>query len=197
MLYKYRGLTNFQFALDIFVNQRLFAASFESLNDPMEGHYVYEPGTLTRSQIRSLYGRKKELGIVALSKTPSNMLMWSYYAESNSGMAVGVEIAKGSSETVPIEYVDELTLEQDHPNIAMRVLSKKLKPWSHEQEYRVFTRGSDYVGVKIKEIVFGLTVNSRTKELVTKVATKFCPRVSIRTILADELERGIRPRVDA
>ena len=109
MLYKYRGLTNLQFALDIFVNQRLFAASFESLNDPMEGHYVYEPGTLTRSQIRSLYGRKKELGIVALSKTPSNMLMWSYYAESNSGMAVGVEIAKGSSETVPIEYVDELS----------------------------------------------------------------------------------------
>lgn len=197
ILYKYRGLTNLQFALDIFVKKRMFAASFESLNDPMEGHYVYEPDTLSRAQMREIYGGKRQLGVLSLSRTPSNMLMWSYYAESNSGMAVGVEITDKQAETVKIDYVDDLALEQDHPDVPKRILSKKLKPWSHEQEYRVFTRGSEYVSVRVKEVVFGLTTKSRTKELVTEVAKKFCPRVKIRTIVTNELERGILARIDA
>ena len=197
MLYKYRGLSNLLFALDIFTKQRMFAAGFESLNDPMEGHYVYEAGALTRSQIRTIYGQKMELGILSLSKTPSNMLMWSYYAEANTGMAVGIEITDENAQTVPIDYVDELALEQGHPDVPMRILSKKLKPWSHEQEHRVFTRRSKYVTVRVKEVVFGLATNERAKELVTEVAKKFCPRVKIRTIRANELERGILARVDA
>jgi hypothetical protein len=197
MLYKYRGLSNLLFALDIFTKQRLFAASFVSLNDPMEGHYVYEAGALTQSQIRKIYGQKMELGILSLSKTPSNMLMWSYYAEANTGMAVGVEITDENAQTVSIDYVDELALEQSHPDVPMRILSKKLKPWSHEQEHRVFTRGSKYVDVRVKEVVFGLATNELAKELVTEVAKKFCPRVKIRTIRARDLERGILARVDA
>lgn len=41
MLYKYRGFNNFEFALDIFVNQRLYAATYKKLNDPMEGRFIY------------------------------------------------------------------------------------------------------------------------------------------------------------
>jgi hypothetical protein len=166
MLYKYRGLTNLQFALDIFINKRMFAASFESLNDPMEGHYVYDVGTLTPSEVRKIYSLKKQFGVLSLSRTPSNMLMWSYYAESNSGMAVGIEVADKATKTVTIDYVDDLMLEKNNDDVPMRILSKKLKPWAHEQECRVFTRGNDYVSVRVKEIVFGLTTNTTTKELI-------------------------------
>lgn len=196
MLYKYRGLSNLRFALDIFVNQRLYAAGFESLNDPMEGHYVYEDGTLTKPQIRAIYGQKRELGILSLSETPNNMLMWSYYAESNQGMVVGVEISDQNVQIVPIDYVDELTLEKTHPNLPIRILSKKLKPWSHEQERRVFTRGAPYVDVKVKELIFGLNTDKHTKELVSDIAKKFCPCVKVRTILSDELERGLLAQVN-
>lgn len=195
MLYKYRGFSNLLFALDIFVEQRLYAAGFETLNDPMEGHYVYEDGTLTQQQIDAIYGQKRQLSILSLSETPNNMLMWSYYAESNRGMVVGVEISDENAQIVPIDYVDELTLEKTHTDLPIRILSKKLKPWSHEQERRVFTRESSYVDVKVKEVIFGLNTDGPTKELVSEVAKKFCPGVKVRTILPQELERGLLARV--
>jgi hypothetical protein len=37
VLYKYRSIENWKFLEDIFSNRRLFAATFRSLNDPMEG----------------------------------------------------------------------------------------------------------------------------------------------------------------
>ena len=37
ILYKYRSLDNWKFVLDIFLNKRLYAASFYDMNDPMEG----------------------------------------------------------------------------------------------------------------------------------------------------------------
>ena len=43
MLYKYRTLDDFQFVLDILVNKRLYAATFEEMNDPMEGFYTADP----------------------------------------------------------------------------------------------------------------------------------------------------------
>ena len=43
MFYKYRTLDNFQFVLDILVNKRLYAATFEEMNDPMEGFYTADP----------------------------------------------------------------------------------------------------------------------------------------------------------
>jgi hypothetical protein len=39
LLHKYRSLTDWKFVLDIFAHQRLYAASFLDLNDPMEGDY--------------------------------------------------------------------------------------------------------------------------------------------------------------
>ena len=59
MLYKYRALSNLQFALDIFVNERLHAAAFKSLNDPMEGSYSYEHGTLTGPAKTSHFGAEE------------------------------------------------------------------------------------------------------------------------------------------
>ena len=41
VLYKYRAFTSFENVVDIIVNQRLYAASFKNMNDPMEGCYGY------------------------------------------------------------------------------------------------------------------------------------------------------------
>lgn len=61
MYYKYRDFSSLQFALDIFVNKRMFAASFETLNDPMEGSYLYEQGMLAQYQVDAIYGEKKSV----------------------------------------------------------------------------------------------------------------------------------------
>ncbi len=40
MFYKYRGIKEFRYFVDIILNKRLFAAPYFDLNDPMEGHYL-------------------------------------------------------------------------------------------------------------------------------------------------------------
>lgn len=38
--YKYRSLSNLRYFLDILINKRLYMATYDELNDPMEGAFV-------------------------------------------------------------------------------------------------------------------------------------------------------------
>jgi hypothetical protein len=187
LLYKYRGLSNLQFAVDIFVNHRLHAARYKDLNDPMEGQYDYIRETLEPWQIDEIFGQKNEYRLVALSETFNNVLMWSYYAESHTGMVVGVEITQPDAQTVPIDYVKNLNIELDHHNIAQRILSKKLDLWHHESERRVFVR-RPFVSVDVRELYFGVSTRPALRELVTSIAKAFCPGIRISTLTKDELD---------
>lgn len=40
--YKFRSLQNLRFFLDIIINERLYAAKYDELNDPMEGAYMID-----------------------------------------------------------------------------------------------------------------------------------------------------------
>ena len=189
MLYKYRGLSNIQFALDIFVNERLHAAEFKRLNDPMEGSYTYEQGTLTQEQIDAIYNRKNEYRLLALSETFDNMLMWSYYAESHTGMVVGVEVVDPAADTVAINYVQNLNIEVDRGDVAKRILSRKYALWHHEREHRVFVHKS-FVKVKVHELIFGVGTKRDVKDLVRSIAKKFCPDIQVTTLRKDQLDRN-------
>jgi hypothetical protein len=190
VLYKYRGLSNLQFALDIFVNKRLHAADFKSLNDPMEGSYTYEEGALQRWEVEAIFSQKNEYRILSLSDTPTNMLMWSYYADSHAGMVLGVSLRDPADEVEQVRYVTDLGLERDHPDVAKRILTKKYRMWRHERERRVFVRNKNFVKVDVQELIFGIGTNPELKKLITSVAKKFCPGVTVRTITRDELDRN-------
>jgi hypothetical protein len=187
MLYKYRGLSNLEFALDILVNHKLHAARYKDLNDPMEGQYEYIRGTLEQWQRDEIYGEKMGYRLVALSETHNNVLMWSYYAESHTGMVVGVEVNQLEAHTVPIKYVDNLNVDLNHHDIAQDVLSKKLQLWRHERECRVFVR-QPFVSVNIRELYFGVGTPRPIKQLVTSIANKFCPGIQIATLKKDDLD---------
>jgi len=189
LLYKYRGLSNLQFALDIFVNQRLHASDYKNLNDPMEGQYNYPRGSLQQWQIDDIFAQKNQYRLVALSETFNNILMWSYYAESHTGMVVGVEIRDPEAETLPIDYVDNLHVELSHDDIAKRVLSKKYALWRHEREHRVFVR-KRFVRIDVRELYFGVGTKRDLKELVTSIARNFCPGIQISTLTKDQLDQN-------
>jgi len=80
------------FLLDILVNQRLYASKFDALNDPVEGHFRYRRSKVGRDLLADVRSFKKELRICSLSKKPNDTLMWSYYAQGHSGLAIGVNI---------------------------------------------------------------------------------------------------------
>lgn len=189
-LYKYRGFANFELALDIFVNKRLYAADFQSLNDPMEGRFIYSRGSLDKCQLRKIRGQKAEYKVLSLSETPYNMLMWSYYAEGHKGFVVGIEVDDSDVEIKPVQYVDDLKIDEHAQDVAKLILTKKLTLWSHEKEHRAFKRCDCFVSVKIKEVIFGVHAEQRQKELLTEIAKKFCKNVKISQVSRNQLETG-------
>lgn len=203
LLYKYRGLSNLQFTLDIIINGRMFAASFEHLNDPMEGSYNHGPGQLSPEQRETLYGEKAKYRLLSLAKKWNSTLMWSHYSESHAGIAIGVLVNHPNAYRTDVDYVDDLNLEiaandpsvgPDYRDIAKKILSRKLRPWAYEEEHRVFLEKepwkeqSSFVNVQIKEIIFGINSDTDKRELIKKVAEKFCPGVQIRTMDRDDLD---------
>ena len=124
-------------------------------------------------------------------QTHNNTLMWSYYAESHTGMVIGVDVIERDAKIEPIEYVENLDIDRNSDDIAKRILCKKYVLWRHEREHRVFVRDKPFIKVKVHELIFGVGTKQDVKELVTSVAKKFCPGIQISSIEKDQLDRGI------
>ena len=138
MLYKYRSLKNFKYFVDIILNNRLHAASYFDLNDPMEGHYLYSPDGLTKELIRKIKGKKDQLRICSLSRTKENALMWAHYADGHRGVVIGVEVDRDRYDLCPVLYVGPSFVQQAEINppieTARRILSHKHEVWLYEEE---------------------------------------------------------------
>ncbi len=171
MLYKYRGIKELRYFVDIILNQRLYAAPYFDLNDPMEGHYLYEKGKLD-SEVRSLIkGDKEKTRICSLSRVKDNELMWAHYAEGHRGVAIGVSVNNKKHQVVSVIYdglpkISNLSLR--FPT-AQEILSHKLKVWSYEEEIRVFTDNKHYVDIKVEEILLGRSMSNQDKSFITKL----------------------------
>ncbi len=175
MLYKYRSISNTIFLLDILVNKRLFASEFDSLNDPMEGHFRYRKSKVGRDLISEIRSLKKELKICSLSKKANDTLMWSYYGDGHKGVAIGVEVADDDEYDIRSvtyrERAARVSKSMDAEEAVKKLLSTKLLPWEHEQEVRVLTY-QNFVDVEIKELVFGKKIEAKDKKLLKKLARK-------------------------
>lgn len=132
LLYKYRSLKDWSRIVDILINHRLYATSFNKLNDPMEGAYRYNSNIdiELRKRIRE---EMKNTPICSLSKESNIGLMWTHYADEGRGCCIEVEVTAISWNRVPIIYDTEKPLLDT--NIT-DILSHKGKAWSYEQEVR-------------------------------------------------------------
>ena len=95
---------------------------------------------------KEVYNR---VGILSLSETPDNLLMWAHYAEGHTGFVLMLEgsndffkadnpfpwIAKGFAKPEPVQYKPERprTPIEDPP---LEILLIKSSDWKHEKEWR-------------------------------------------------------------
>lgn len=177
ILYKYRGINNFEFLVDILVNNRLYACHFSELNDPMEGIYYYHSKDYDqlKNYIERIMCIKNDLYICSLSGKRNDPLMWTHYAQEERGINLGVKVINNNIEKV--EYISSKLLANQNFNIhdddaAKKILKSKLNAWKYENEKRVFT-SEHYVDIKIHEIIFGSRIDTHIKNLITKIANKF------------------------
>ena len=194
LLYKYRSKKQLQFTLDILLNRRLYAAQFDTLNDPMEGFWHYGGrGTLWPDEIRDIYNYIEKYRIVSLSLNPVSTLMWSHYADSHRGLSVGVEvIGQDDILVLPIRYSSNYVFDGNAPDIGVDILTKKAIAWHYEHEYRVLTHAS-FISVLPQEIIFGVRADKEFVELVERVAHTFCPEIRINKLRIEDLDTFAEP----
>lgn len=186
MLYKYRSIENFKYFVDVILNNRLYAAPYFDLNDPMEGHYIYSSELISSDVIRKIKGEKEKLRIVSLSKNCENTLMWTHYASGHCGVVIGIEEDDKIYDIRNVNYSDEVfNIEQDiihrDPEVAKQILTNKLSAWSYEEEKRIFVEdGSKYANIEVKEIIMGSKMSTQNQCLIRELIKKINPNIKVK-----------------
>jgi len=113
----------------------------------------------------------RNMGILSLSKTYSNITMWSHYANNHQGLVFCFEPKKDNAffySSVDINYVDEqsykvLSLSGDHLEEIDFLVSTKYKDWKYEKEVRVvdFNKNGNkkFLPSSLRYIYFGYRAN--------------------------------------
>lgn len=127
-----------------------------------------------RDMEESVFKSVNRNGIVCLSKDPTNMLMWSYYAEGHHGVALRIDtslerLAAFKGQIIPIEVDYKNTLPEInfyHSTIkefVTAVLGTKAKAWEHEKEWRLISVGNKGYLRAPSGLVNGIIFGIRTK----------------------------------
>jgi hypothetical protein len=206
VLYKYRSLDNWKYLIDILVGERLYAASFRSLNDPMEGRYHYTRDEVSRAFDRAIRQSKDYWRICSLTTKATSTLMWSYYAGGHTGVAVGVVVPKRRGQRMlPVRYDSDVYVGPGHfrrqpRDVALEILSQKQWAWSHEGEVRVFSK-APFVPIQVHSLLLGCQISEDDEKLVQGLVRAVNPKVTVRRIKRSQLDapldvvgRNNRPR---
>jgi hypothetical protein len=107
------------------------------------------PASLGSKLMNGLDGLNKRLGVPSLSRTFSNLLMWSHYAENHRGFVIGLdetheffhqEDCEGIS-TFPykVSYTTQRSIAHTGDIDAYeKILCEKPTDWAYEEEVRIF-----------------------------------------------------------
>ena len=98
-----------KWTMDIFRNNRIYLGHFNELNDPMEA--MFNASELTNYQIQQIKLKKPNIVIGCFSKTYSDVLMWTHYADNHLGCCVEFEIIEG-------DYLEPITYDTQIVNQA-------------------------------------------------------------------------------
>jgi hypothetical protein len=182
-------LENFEYTLDILLNERLYCADFESLNDPMEGMYISignirlpfsSVGQKTEKlrSIKDMFEYERFSRVCSLSLAFDDVRMWSYYANDHKGIAIELDFTGFEGDLSSIVYKDSLKTSHNtiiDSSMSDQIMKQKTEHWLHEKEFRVLQSEPYY---SVKNRISGVYLGSRISEihcdLLNKVLDKKC-----------------------
>ncbi|HGJ5862611.1 MAG TPA: DUF2971 domain-containing protein [Arsenophonus nasoniae] len=155
-------------------NDRIKISRFSDLNDPFELLGVNRGDLHTRKKLQR---QKKEInkkeGLICLSKSWRNPLMWGHYADRHKGIVLGFEVKDRlwdiKYESKLIDAPIDLTYNFAKKKFIKKLMTTKFKDWEYENEVRVFQKLSGTECLKegenyfrnfnedfiLKEVIFG------------------------------------------
>jgi hypothetical protein len=139
-------LTGASYALSNIALRRVKISRFSDLNDPFE---LLAVDVRDKQHRRAFRETKEEInrknGLICMSRSWKNPLLWGHYAEKHTGIAMGFEVAEHipadviyamAPETLPVDgATGQLSLSEELMN---RLLRTKFHDWKYENEMRIF-----------------------------------------------------------
>lgn len=193
IVYKYRANLmhtgdNVRRDTQTLLSHQLYAASFESLNDPFEASAELPPDDITgNGWVIALKQSTYSVGVYSLVKPaegelfPKNELMWSHYADSHRGFCIEYDLdilCQSISHSFNLISSMDVSYQVNRPNIPReenldKLLHKfcgtKSKAWEYENEYRLVFGDSGLKPIPakaIKAIYFGLRIGLEERSQV-------------------------------
>ena len=175
--YKYKSLDNFQYLLDLILRERLYAAKYHELNDPMEGVINTNDKAIRDNEV-TWESIINEFRVVCFTRDPDNLLMWSHYSDGRRGCVIEFELLE-EYEVHKINYRDKPLVNVDKLNsdTALEILTYKQKPWKYEAEYRCILKNEMFLPIKIKSVTFGSRANNQSIELLMDILSLCKPEL--------------------
>lgn len=139
--------------LDALERGYIYAASYKSMNDPMEGIYaatekLAEHPNYVDDIEGSFLDEKLSLGIASFAESWDSQLMWSHYAGGFSGICIRYRFSElrkaldNRCSFTRVTYAERpppvTTAAAKRIDRAKRVLTCKSLPWLYEREWRLF-----------------------------------------------------------
>lgn len=166
-------LTGAAFALSNLALRRIKVARFSDLNDPFELLAV----DLADKDLRKAFRESKDQinadkGLICLSKSWSNPLLWGHYAEKHTGIALGFEVPEKL--LAPVIYaakplkipIDKLTKSLKLTEALMnQLLRTKFADWKYEKEMRLFVQ-LDHSTIESGMYFYDFSENLQLREVV-------------------------------
>lgn len=183
-------MKQFEFVLDIVLNERLYCAHFSELNDPMEGMYVavtcFRPFPFPQrsvqhvSSISNLYEHEKYCRICSLSASFGDIRLWSNYADGHRGVVIEVDFEGHEKDVRCIDYLKELEKYGGSTILGgpfpQRILTHKTIHWEYENEFRILHPEAYYpISGRVTAIYLGQKVSEPHQVLLDKVVPEKIP----------------------
>jgi hypothetical protein len=135
-----------------------------------------------------------DVGILCFSATLTDPVIWSHYADSHRGMALGYEFGGRSAKMFEVKYADQRAVldynetERDRienpekgkfiESVVTKGFTKKALSWQYEKEYRIFVnlyhsqmKGPHYFvsGMRPQRVVLGLKCRVTESDVIRMV----------------------------
>ncbi len=176
--------TSAQYGISSLQKRRLKVTTIAELNDPYDlcslDTTVPEISEALNAALDPFRGKR---GILCFSRNWDNLLLWSHYGDSHTGVCLGFDIPEK-----PLDYDTDVIYQPNllqirrpedvNFNLVDRLLRTKHESWSYEQEVRMFVEINDPPDSKginwiefgpqliLKEIIIGAQCHPKTsKEL--------------------------------
>jgi hypothetical protein len=183
-LYKYVRFNDH--ALSILRERKVWFPTASELNDLFEFEFdltEFHVGgiPIDKSSFEAAVAEMKSHGVLSLSESCSEPLMWSHYADSNAGFCIRFERTKDSmlgnwNHCVPVNYSSVTPtfrpLELAQRRTVTIVMTTKAKRWSYEREWRVLSHPGNVLydlPAPVTGIVFGSAMGLQNRKAIAAI----------------------------